>query len=204
MITKYFLIVRIKNQSQVYNLNSLDQLEYLNLNARCKIIFNLNYNLQQNDFKKLTNIISAEPQFLSITFINQIEVQLINGICSFKIINLDSQEISQIFSQFLTRCIHITVKIEQIEHQQLFDEQVCSKIFDCLKQISIPDQKKLQLKDSDLIQSLKNKIYYNDLLKLLEQINPEIHILNLIAQHKYIYQYQKTNPQLVTYDLYSN
>ncbi|EAR86188.2 transmembrane protein, putative (macronuclear) [Tetrahymena thermophila SB210] len=119
-----------------------------------------------------------------------------------KIVDLKSEEISQFFGYFMSKSSFFSVQALQVEQDFKNNYQVCSKILSCLRQVSIVDQTKFNLKDSDFLMILRSQEYYNNLQNFLRYFNVEKVIMDLVTFYKYISIYQYVNPANIIYDLY--
>ncbi|EAR86192.3 transmembrane protein, putative (macronuclear) [Tetrahymena thermophila SB210] len=204
MIIKFFLIVKMTKQCKVYDFSSIQQVEQLNTKQdyKCRLTLNFKFQLKKDDFMKLTKYIDFNSQFCQINFENQFSIELVHNFCRMKIVDLKSEEISQFFGYFMSKSSFFSVQALQVEQDFKNNYQVCSKILSCLRQVSIVDQTKFNLKDSDFLMILRSQEYYNNLQHFLRYFNVEKVIMDLVTFYKYISIYQYVNPSNIIYDLY--
>ncbi|KAL4469628.1 hypothetical protein ABPG74_004881 [Tetrahymena malaccensis] len=206
LIIKMVLIVRMVKQCKVYNFSSVEQVALLNTkqnqNCRCRLTLNFKCQLKKDDFVKFTKYIDFTSQYCQINFEGQFSIESVHNFCQMKIIELKSEEISQFFGYFMSKSSFISVQAIQADQDFKNNYQVCSKILSCLKQVSIVDQIKFNLKDSDFLLILHNSQYCSNLQDFIKQFKVEKVILNLVTFQKYISFYQYVNPANIIYDLY--
>ncbi|KAL4510315.1 hypothetical protein ABPG72_008205 [Tetrahymena utriculariae] len=102
----------------------------------------------------------------------------------------------------MSKSLFFSVQALQVNQDFKNNYLVCSKILSCLRQVSIVDQTKFNLKDSDFLLILRNSECYSNLQYFLKQFNVEKVIVDLVSFYKYISIYQYINPGNIIYDLY--